>query len=125
MARKEKVKTVTPQQEIHLPDVKSRRLMLNNALTEIQTQGYAANINLVVATSQRGQKVGVPDGRGGQMLKDKRDHLKDLEETVDNSKRAATAIVLELKRLPVEPEPEEPEPDEPDIQPDHPAEGKD
>ncbi len=115
MARRAAKKGETPQDEIHLPDVKQRRDMLKNALTQIQNSGFEAHINLVVARAQTGRKVQIPT-QGGMVLKDKKDHLIDLEETIDNSYRAAKAIEKQLKALP-EPEEEPEEPDEPDITP--------
>lgn len=120
MARKAPRKTASAQDEIHLPDVKQRRDMLKAALTQIQNAGYEAHINLVVAKAQTGRKVQIPTSQG-IVMKDKKDHLKDLEETIDNSYRAAKAIEKQILALPEEEEPDDPE--EPDITP--PPEEKD
>lgn len=117
MARREKPKTVTRDEEIHLPDVRTRKAMLQQALEEIRTGGWNAHVSYVSAKAQRGATVGVPDGRGGQRMAQKKDHLKDLQDTIDNSKRAAKALDLEIRRLPEEAEPEEDEEDDPDISP--------
>jgi hypothetical protein len=121
MARKTEVKTVTPEQELHLPDVRSRKAMLQQALEEIRNGGYNAHVAHVTAKAQKGQTIGVADGRGGQRNVQKKDHLKDLEDTIENSKRAAKALDLEIRRLPEEVEPEEDD-DDPDISPDDPKE---
>lgn len=114
MARRSTKKTASVQDEIHLPDVKQRRDMLKNALTQIQNSGYEAHINLVVAQAQTGRKVQIPTQQG-IVMKDKKDHLKDLQETIDNSYRAAKAIEKQILALPEEEEPGDS--DEPDITP--------
>lgn len=117
MARTKAPSTVTPEQEIHLPDVRSRKAMLEQALSEIQNGGYNAHVAYVSAKAQKGQTVGVADGRGGQRNVQKKTHLNDLLDTIDNSKRAAKALDLEIKKLPEEVEPEDDDEDEPDITP--------
>lgn len=107
MARKTKPDTVTPEQEIHLPDVRTRKAMLEQALTEIQSGGFNARVSYVSAKAQKGQTVGVPDGRGGQRTVQKKTHLNDLLDTIENSKRAARALDLEIRKLPEEVEPDD------------------
>ena len=115
MTRRDAKNTVTPEQELHLPDVRSRKAMLQQALEEIRNGGYNAHVAHVTAKAQKGQTIGVADGRGGQRNVQKKDHLKDLEDTIENSKRAAKALDAEIRRLPEEVEPEEDE--DPDISP--------
>lgn len=117
MSRRAKsVPDITPT-DFHFPDTKRQREMLNDALVNIQTQGYQAFMNLIIAEGQIGDYVTIPvgDGRGKRVRKE--EHLRDLKESVQNSKLAARRIQDEINKLPEEPEIIEDDVDAPGPQP--------
>lgn len=99
-------KSPPPQPErdaFHFPDVQQKRSMLLEVLGNIRNQGYQASMNLMISVVQLGDFVTVPLGDGRSKRTPKEEHLRDLRETVENSKRAAERIQQEIDSLPDDP----------------------